>query len=442
MSYRNAPIHPFLRLIYALLRFTAWAGMSVFYRRRLVLGREHLDFDGPAIIVSNHPNTMMDPLNAGISIHQELFFLANYGLFKNPVSRWILSRLFCIPVKRKEDVAEGEARDNDAAFEQSFQHLEKNGLLYIAAEGVSWMNRYVRPFKTGAARIALGAERRQGGQSGVKIIPVGLSYDTPNLFRSNMTVEYGAPIDPKLWGEADQQDHEKAVDDLTEEIRNRVSACCIDAGSEAGEPFVHQTELLVRNRRPGFNDKKAYFLVKEFVAKNILNEELKNRFDGYFTAIQKAGLTDTGVYFQSNYTKKPDVFYLTPFILLVISPLFLLGYGFWFLPCWLPWLLAKQMKVYVGYESNIKMLAGLFTFPLALWAGWKLAFSLFESSLWAWVALAIFIFCGFVAEAFMDIATRWWEWRKARVFKKRNSTAWSQFADKREEILKELYAQH
>ena len=440
MSYRNAPIHPFLRLIYALLRFTAWAGMSVFYRRRLVLGREHLDFDGPAIIVSNHPNTMMDPLNAGISIHQELFFLANYGLFKNPVSRWILTRLFCIPVKRKEDVAEGEARDNDVAFEKSFQHLEKNGLLYIAAEGVSWMNRYVRPFKAGAARIALGAERRNEGQLGVKIIPVGLSYETPNLFRSRMTVEYGAPIDPKSWAEADKQDHEKAVNDLTEEIQNKVSACCIDAGSEEGETFVNQTETLIRNSRPGFTNKKAYFFVKEFVVQNLLNDDLKNRFDEYFTAIQKAGLTDTGFSFQSNYARNPNVFYLTPLILLVISPLFLIGYVFWFLPCWLPWLLAKKMKVYVGYESNIKMLTGLFTFPLALWAGWKVAFWLFESHLWAWVALAVFVLCGYVAEAFMDIATRWWEWRAARVFQKQNPMEWRQFADKREEIMKEIHA--
>ncbi|HNE29647.1 MAG TPA: 1-acyl-sn-glycerol-3-phosphate acyltransferase, partial [Saprospiraceae bacterium] len=182
MSYRNAPLHPVLRFIYAWLRLTAWLGIVVFYRRRLLLGREHLRFDGPAIVIVNHPNTLMDVLVPGVHIHQEMFFLANYGLFKNPVSNWLLRRLFCIPVKRREDVEEGEARDLDATFEQCYRHLEKNGVLFIAAEGTSWMNRFVRPLKTGTARIGFGTEARNGWQLGVKIIPIGLSYPTPNLF--------------------------------------------------------------------------------------------------------------------------------------------------------------------------------------------------------------------------------------------------------------------
>ena len=63
--------------------------------------------------------------------------------------------------------------------------------------------------------IAFGAERRNEWQLGVKIIPVGITYDAPRLFRSRTTVEYGPPIDPSPWAEADQQDHEKAVNDFT-----------------------------------------------------------------------------------------------------------------------------------------------------------------------------------------------------------------------------------
>ena len=126
-------LHPILRLIYLLLRLLSAAAVSVFYRRRTVLGREHLRFEGPAIVISNHPSTLMEPLNVGIHVRQEMFFLANYSLFKHPLSSWILTRLFCIPVKRREDVAEGEARDNDNL--QSFifaspflQRLRKSAL--------------------------------------------------------------------------------------------------------------------------------------------------------------------------------------------------------------------------------------------------------------------------------------------------------------------------
>ncbi len=438
MPYRNAPIHPFLRLIYAWLRLTTWLGCSVFYRRRLVLGHEHLRFDGPAIIVSNHPSTLMDPLNVGLNIRQEMFFLANYGLFKNPISSWILTRLFCIPVKRKEDVAEGEVRDNDAAFEASFQHLEKNGVLYIAAEGVSWMNRFVRPFKTGTARIAFGAERRNNWQLGVKIIPVGLSYDAPNLFRSRTIVEYGAAIDPRTWAEADLQDHEKAVDDFTAEIRSRVSALTLDSGNEAGDAFVNQAEIMVRNARLDFSESEAYLFLKGFLAKNIQNEGFKAKIADYFSTLQNANLTDAGV---SN-VQSPFTNHQSPITLFLLSPFFLLGYGFWFLPCYLPWLLCKRLKLYPGYDSNIKMLTGLFTFPLALWGGWELSYWLFGSKIWAWVALAVFVLCGYLAEIFIGKAKLWWEGRVARIFKKQNPQDWANLSATRTEILMAMVTDH
>jgi glycerol-3-phosphate O-acyltransferase/dihydroxyacetone phosphate acyltransferase len=453
MSYRNAPISFFMRFIYLLLRIISRAGIAVFYRSRLVLGRENLKFDGPAIVVSNHPSTLMDPLNAGINIRQEMFFLANYGLFKNPVSNWILTRLFCIPVKRKEDVNEGEARDNDAAFEQSFQHLEKNGVLFIAAEGVSWMNRYVRPFKTGTARIALGAERRNHWQLGVQIIPIGISYDAPRLFRSRTTVEYGAPIDPKPWAEAYEKDPEKTVEDFTALIRNRVAALTLDSGSEAGDLFVDQTEIMLRNSPSGLSKTEAYLSLKAFLVKNIDNAQLKTKVADYFTALEKAGLTDAGLFRSqsppstvhrapstvhrqpSTVHRPPSTVYRAPSLLL-LSPFFLLGYGFWFLPCWLPWLLCKRLNLYPGYDSNVKMLAGLFTFPLALWGGWKLAFLLFESCLWAWVAIAGLVCCGYLAEVFKDIAKNWREGRAAGTFQKKNPAAWKTLSEMRDEILR------
>jgi 1-acyl-sn-glycerol-3-phosphate acyltransferase len=436
MLYRNAPIHPFLRLIYAWLRFTAWAGIRVFYRHRLILGREYTRFDGPAIIVSNHPSTLMDPLNVGLQIRQEMFFLANYSLFKHPLSNWILTRLFCIPVKRKEDVREGEERNNDAAFEASFQHLEKNGVLYIAAEGVSWMSRFVRPFKTGTARIAFGTERRNAWQLGVKIIPVGVSYNAANLFRSNVTIEYGAPIDPSVWVKADQQNHEKAVSDFTTEIEARVRALTLDAGSEAGEVFLQQMEELLRHSNiPGLHSapREQYFFLKDFLNKNIENEPFKALVDDYFTKIKQEQLTDYGLSMRSNYAT-----ILRPIVLLLLFPFFLLGYGFWFLPCWLPWLLCKRLKLYIGYESNVKVLSGLFTFLLALWGGWVLVFKLLGNSWLAWGALVFLIACGLLAEIFMDEFKEWREASAARSFAQKNPATWDTFQAQRQQILNEI----
>lgn len=435
MAHRNAPIHPVLRLIYAFLRFVSWLGSSVFYRRRQIIGREHLRFDGPAIVVSNHPNTLMDPLNVGIPIRQEMFFLANYGLFKNPVSGWILSRLFCIPVKRKEDVAEGESRDNDAAFEASFRHLEKHGVLYIAAEGVSWMNRYVRPFKTGAARIAFGAERRNQWQLGVKIIPVGLSYESPRHFRSRMTVEYGPPIDPGPWAEAEQADHEQAVEAFTKHLEQQVRERTLDSGKEENDEFVAQMETICATEwgRGKKQARETYLFLKQFLAKSLDKERFIRDVAHYFSELGKARLHDFGVQsVRSGRRGWPDFL-----IVLLLFPAFLLGLSAWFLPAFLPWLLCKRLKLYPGYDSNVKVLAGLFTFPLALWAGGAV---LSAQGISAWAILPIFFLLGLATEWFSDAARRFGQTQKARVFSRKHPEIWQKIVAQREAIVTEMVA--
>ncbi|MBN8677673.1 MAG: 1-acyl-sn-glycerol-3-phosphate acyltransferase [Chitinophagales bacterium] len=409
----------YMRLVYAFFRGLTWLGLSVFYRKRVVLGREHARFKGPAIVVCNHPCTLMDPLNAGLHISEEMFFLANYGLFKHPVSAWFFSRLFCIPVKRREDVAEGEARDNEAAFEASFKHLERKGVLFIAAEGVSWMNRYVRPFKTGAARIALGAERRSEWQSGVKIIPVGLSYEAPRLFRKRVVIAFGPPIDPLPWAEAYAQNPEQAVDELTETLRSRVADLTLDSGQESKDAWVDQMEMIARQeleKTQGMSAGQAHLRLKSTILAHRNDETLIRQTALYSEALQQSGLTHAGV-------ATPKV---SAWPLLLLWPFWLLGYVFWFLPCYLPLLLCRKMNIYPGYDSNIKMLAGLITFPLALWGGWELVFALSGMKWLAWLSVPVWISLGYVAEYVMDVFTLWQASRKARHFRQSQPEAWQE----------------
>lgn len=409
-------LHPVLRLIYLLLRLLAGAATSVFYRRYTVLGREHLRFEGPAIVVSNHPSTLMEPLNVGLHIRQEMFFLANYGLFKNPVSNWILTRLFCIPVKRREDVAEGEARDNDAAFEQSFKHLEKKGVLYIAAEGVSWMHRWVRDFKTGTARIAFGAESRNDWGLDVKIIPVGLSYSAPNLFRSEVVIQYGEPVLARDWAAAWRQDPDRAVNDLTDELQRRVTSLSIHARDEEGERHIGQWEELARNERP-LAPEAAFRRSQNFTQKHLDDVSLRADTDLYFQDLHSVGQTDAGLEQQSSVRISRWQTAAEGIFLLLGLPLFALGGAVWFLPCWFPWLLAGRLRLYVGYDCTVKVLAGFFTFPVGLWAAttairWMGFCQTWPSSL-VWIAL---IAAGLFAERYLDIWQRVRErWQARRV---------------------------
>ena len=406
MAYRNIRLHPILRLIYLFLRFLVWLGVSVFYRRRLILGREHLRFDGPAIVIANHPSTLTDVLNPALHIRQEMFFLANYGLFKHPVSNWLFRRLYCIPVKRREDVAEGETRDNDEAFRQSFQHLGKNGVLFIAPEGTSWMNRFVRPLKSGTARIALGAEAANNWQLGVKIIPAGLSYSAPHLFRSDVVVHFGAPVYARDWAGQWTKDRIGAVDALTEHLENALKTLSIHTRDEAGERALTQWETMLQNEHP-LPQHPAFERSQRLVNTCLDKPELRAQTETYFSELEKSGLTDA-VVAAAQKDRAPWREGLQMGGLLFTFPLFALGYAFWWLPCYLPWLLNKKLNFYIGYSSTVKMLAGLITFPLALWAAWRAAGHFLQNGWLALVVTAAAVALGLFAERYQD----WWsQWR-------------------------------
>jgi glycerol-3-phosphate O-acyltransferase/dihydroxyacetone phosphate acyltransferase len=415
MAYRNLPLPLGQRLIYFFLRALAWIGPGVFYRRRLVLGREHLRFDGPAVVIANHPSTLTDVLNAGLPVHQEMFFLANYGLFRHPVTNWLFRRLFAIPVKRREDVEEGEARNNDAAFEQSYRHLEKGGVLFIAPEGVSYMNRIVRPFKTGTARIAAGAAARNDWKLDVQIVPIGLTYDAPHLFRSNVVVVAGEPVHVRDWSEAWAADPVQAADDLTAHLEARLRSLTVHTRDEAGDLFVARLETVLANNRP--LPPPAAFRRSQRVAEGfIADDELETTTTAYFEALRAADLTDAGL----SALRQPALrAWAEAYFLVLGFPLAAAGLAFWLLPCFIPWLLNRQLKLYIGYSSTVKILAGLFTFPLALWGAYRLGAGYFGE---AWVGLlsvSAAVGLGYFAERYLDVWKHFWErWKAVRLVRR------------------------
>ncbi|HRI59055.1 MAG TPA: 1-acyl-sn-glycerol-3-phosphate acyltransferase [Saprospiraceae bacterium] len=436
MPYRNIRLHPILRLIYFFFRALAWLGAGVFYRRRLVVGSDNFRFDGPAIVVTNHPSTLMDVLNPGLPIRQEMFFLANYGLFKHPVSNWLLTRLYCIPVKRREDVAEGQERNNASAFKQSFVHLEKYGVLFIAAEGTSWMHRWVREFKTGAARIAFGAENQNKWKLDLKIIPIGLSYSAPDLFRSDVVVNCGEAVRPRDWEDAWRQNPERAVDDLTAELQRRVTGLTIHTRDEEGEQLINRLEEMLKNEQP--DDLKSTFLKVKHLAETRLDDEaLRSKTDRYFDDLESARLSDLGI--KSCLAPNVGLQTFADTLLLIAGFLpFAVGYAFWFLPCYLPWWLNKKLDLYIGYSSTVKILGGLITFPIALWLAHKFLPGALGWPNTGMPIVLVLIALGYFAELYMDRWRRVRERFKAGRFAAANPKKFEVLAALRGEILKEL----
>ncbi|NQY68695.1 MAG: 1-acyl-sn-glycerol-3-phosphate acyltransferase, partial [Flavobacteriales bacterium] len=141
------------RLLRVLLRFA----VKGYFRSITINNLDRIPAKGPVLFVANHPSAFMDPIVVTIYIDRILHYLARGESFKNPISRFIFSRLNMIPIYRAS-TSPDEMHKNKAVFQKCYDHLENRGAIIIFPEGVSKTERRLRPIKTGAARITLGVE--------------------------------------------------------------------------------------------------------------------------------------------------------------------------------------------------------------------------------------------------------------------------------------------
>lgn len=146
------------------------------------------------MIVGNHGNALIDAmlLLGFLPIH--LCFLAKSTLWEHPVVKYLVRLAGAIPVYRKQDPGSDTSK-NVSMFAASHRILEGSGAIAMFPEGVSHASPKLMPLKTGAARIALEAEKLYG-PLGVQIVPVGLLFEARGRFRSSVMIQVGEPISP------------------------------------------------------------------------------------------------------------------------------------------------------------------------------------------------------------------------------------------------------
>jgi len=173
------------RLVEGLVRFI----LRIFFRRVETAGAERVPSAGPVVFCPNHPNALIDAALMLATAPRPVSFLAKAPLFRMPVIGWFARSLGSIPVYRRQD-GSGDTSGNAEMFAAARRLLEGGGTIAIFPEGTSHSDTRLRPLRTGAARIALGA----GTEAPVTIIPVALTYFDKATFRSNALVSFGEPI--------------------------------------------------------------------------------------------------------------------------------------------------------------------------------------------------------------------------------------------------------
>lgn len=362
-------------MLYALLKFIYRLGLLVFFRRFEVRNRHLMPDEGPLLVVCNHPNTFMDPVVTASLLRQQVYFIAKSTVFGSGLQRWLLRKMHLIPISRPEDNP-GQPLQNEAAFAASFEALQQGKTLLIFPEGNSFNQRRLRKIKTGAARIALGAEAAHGPELNIRILPVGLNYSAPTRFRSDVFVNVGEPISVADFGAAYHEDGPAAVLALTEEIRHRLEALMVHTPTDAEDELARQIEDIYKEQLSATIPAAAPahehdFLLTRAIVKSINHfsqvapervAALRESIGSYQLQLKRLRLQDAllgkgskAVFWQS----------IGGVLLLAFGlPLYLYGLLHNYVPYAIPSKVAQAATKEEEWHAPVMLTVGMFTFPL------------------------------------------------------------------------------
>jgi 1-acyl-sn-glycerol-3-phosphate acyltransferase len=259
------------RVIRAVLRII----LRVFFPRIEMAGMERIPRDGPVILAVNHPNGLIDPLFLLCLSPRPVSFLAKAPLFEMPVIGWFVKAMGSIPVYRRQDGG-FDASKNRTTFERARAILSGGGVIAIFPEGASHGDPKLRPLKTGAARIALGAASMTGNENLLRIAPVGIYYTAKGIFRSSALLYFGEPITvPAVQLGPEGEPTQESVRALTARIQQALAEVTLQADEHEALALVAQTEEVLSSEDPASDER----LVDRF--------ELRRRIMAGYTTLRE-----------------------------------------------------------------------------------------------------------------------------------------------------------
>ncbi len=367
-------MNPFLRGLYAVLKQIIRLALKVYYPETVIVNPHYMKFDNPAIVVSNHPNTMLDAILPAANVNRQVFFLANASLYSNRFMAWLFDTLYCVPIQRQTDYTKLTI-DNNESFERCEKHLLGGGVMYIAPEGSSYIERKLRPLRTGTARITLSAEKAALFNAGITILPVGINYDRPDHSGSKVTLVAGEHLRVSDYGDLYLSDPVEAVRRMTADLTDRLRELIIDTHDDREDSLVRQLEyFLPINLSAADRFYKTRQLISDLrlLKKSDLSayHHLEKKVVAYAGALSQAGILPEAMQriIQKRHPKWTD-----KALLVLAWPTYVWGWINNWLPASIPAWLVKVFKFYVGYDSTVKISFGVLTFPLFYYLQYRLA---------------------------------------------------------------------
>ncbi|MEN8185110.1 MAG: 1-acyl-sn-glycerol-3-phosphate acyltransferase [Myxococcota bacterium] len=368
-------------------RGLAWILLRIFYRELEVSGGARVPAQGPVLVVANHGNSLIDPFLMVGFLPRMPRFLAKSTLFSNPGVAPFLWLGGVLPVYRRQD--EVDTARNEETFERCFDELAHGGVIALFPEGISHDEPRLQRLKTGAARIALGAEAARG-PLGLRIVPVGLTFEAKGTFRSRVLMQIGEPITPPppVGGSEERE----AVRMLTDRIDAAIRALTLDHPSweqarlveRAAEAFsARAREMPGRETLAGlFGLRKSFAEAHERLRREAPErvERVEQMLVRYDAGLAQLGLRDDHLAAAYPWTKV--ALYVSDRLPVVVAvfPAAALGTLLNWVPYRLAGVVASRVERSPDLPATFKLMTSLVLFPLT----WILEVALVGGALGFW----------------------------------------------------------
>jgi 1-acyl-sn-glycerol-3-phosphate acyltransferase len=355
-------------------------GLSLFYRKIEIVGRENIPKDKPFMILPNHQNSFMDALLVCTQMPGFIFFLTRAGAFSTPFMNWFLRSLNMLPVYRVRDGLSSVTKNNEI-FDQCVENLKKRHPILVFPEANHDLRRRVRPLSKGFTRIAFDAEAKNNWEMNLQMLPVGVNYEEHRRSRNKVRVVFGAPIPMKNYKEIFEEDERKAANQLKNDVAKGMKKTVMHVPNLDQYPAMQVVLTDLENDVSNYLNPDTANKNVAKVATVISEDEI----EAGKNVVEISNAHDISVK-TINGRKKPW------FLLILLSPLYLFSWVNNIIP-YLP--VKKMIREKIkdkAFDASIKFVMGLALFP-AFWI--LISLILLMSgvpTLYIWIYLGLSVF--------------------------------------------------
>jgi 1-acyl-sn-glycerol-3-phosphate acyltransferase len=376
--------------------------------------------DGPVLVIANHPNSVMDALIVMRVAGRPVRPLAKAPLFEDALIGHLLRGLGALPVFRPQDYPD-ETWKNEGTFKAAEEALLDGEAVLIFPEGLTHSEARLARMKTGAARIAFAAEEDANWQLGLRIVPVGLTYQRKHAIRGRVAIALGRSFAVSDWREMREKDEWSAVESLTDAMRKALETVTLNLPSQEDRSLLEAAEALYaaekRLTKPRAREKLAPRLPRLqrfagalawlYVADPELYERIGDEVRTYRERLKILGVREGEV--PKRFRPSRVLWYATVqgLTLLVGLPLAVAGTIAWYIPYKSPRVTLNIYKPPYEALAAFKLATALLAFPLA--------YSLYLAVAWWMGGTLALVAVAIVLPLLGIVALRWRDrWRMAR----------------------------